>query len=336
MSGSVCVLEGLLEEAQEVVLRGAAWATHSRWSSTQRKFLYFCSISGVKVAVPCSAMLLILYCTWLVRCGHPESSIMQYVDGVRVLNESVGHTHPWAEYDYVARRFKRGLKQLCGKAPLEKLALGGSLVHRLVYACKRDWCGMRMAGVLVVAYVMACRIGHLVPCNARAVHLIRCKHVVVWKVRGMVMKVKVTLPSTKTSRWPIDIWVHRCEEVDTKWLQAVEWLAWFRDAGIVYGEETPLVRLVAVGAKAHKPWYRSGFNKELERMLRGVGVDASRYSGISLRKGCLSDLAVAGRSPLALATHATHKSMNSQMSYVKADEALMMQNGKVLSLCLRA
>jgi len=91
---------------------GAAWATQRRWTSTQRKFMLFCGLSGVKDAVPTTPYLLMCYCAWLMRCGHDHNSIRQYVDGVRVLNCDMGHTHPWQEAAYAANRFKKGLISL--------------------------------------------------------------------------------------------------------------------------------------------------------------------------------------------------------------------------------
>ena len=54
-----------------------------------------------------------------------------------------------------------------------------------------------------------------------------------------------------------------------------------------------------------------------------IGEKTDAYSGISLRKGCLTDLAMAGRSPLAVAKQATHKSLTSQLTYVRADEEML-------------
>ena len=84
------------------------------------------------------------------------------------------------------------------------------------------------------------------------------------------------------------------------------------------------------------PWNRAAFNKQLKERLRLVGVDADAYSGISLRKGCLTDLAMAGRSPLAVARQATHKSLNSQLSYVRADEEMLAENADELGRLLDA
>ena len=69
----------------------SAWATQRRWSSTQRKFLFFCGLVGVRVAVPTPESLIMKYLVWLVRCGHRSyGSMRQYIDGIRVLNMSLG------------------------------------------------------------------------------------------------------------------------------------------------------------------------------------------------------------------------------------------------------
>ena len=81
---------------------------------------------------------------------------------------------------------------------------------------------------------------------------------------------------------------------------------------------------------------RAAFNKELNERLMGIGINPISYSGVSLRnlKGCLTDLAIMGASPLAVSKHATHKSIQSQMHYVAADEAFMYGNSQKLQATL--
>ena len=64
--------------------------------------------------------------------------------------------------------------------------------------------------------------------------------------------------------------------------------------------------------------------------LNKVGINPSSYSGVSLRKGCLTDLAIMGASPLAVSKQATHRSIQSQVSHVSADEAFMHSNATKL------
>ena len=324
------VVDGLDDMVHEVMAAGAAWATQARWSATQRKFLWFCSMRGEKEAVPTSAVLLMRYCAWLVRWGLSHGTILVHIDGVRVLNANFGHEHPWKRCEYVARRFKNGLLQLTGGERQTKLPLRAHIICRMVWAVQRCWLGDRLVAVVVVAYHMAIRIGHLVPGNKMAVHLLRRKHVVLQRVNGLVVRAQVTLPSTKTSRLPIVRWVHRVKGAHER-LCALDWLVWLMGCSTSTGGEVPLVPLAASGVNAAKPWYRNGFSKQLKEVLVRVGENPAQYSGVSLRKGCLTDLTMAGCSPLAVARQATHKSMNSQMAYVRADEELLAQNGKQLA-----
>ena len=84
-------VDGLQEEVERILAAGAAWSTQARWTSSQRKFLWFCSLSGVKKAVPTTASLLMLHCAWLVRGGLAHGTILLHIDGVRVLNANFGH-----------------------------------------------------------------------------------------------------------------------------------------------------------------------------------------------------------------------------------------------------
>ena len=314
---------------------GAAWSTQERWTYSQRKFLWFCSLTGVKRAVPTTPTLLMLFCAWLVRCKLSHGTILVHIDGVRVLNANFGHAHPWAETEYVAKRFKAGLLRLTGGERHPKMPLRAQIIGKMVWAMEMSWSSMRFMAVVVVGYHMAIRIGHLVPANKHAVHLLRRRHVqLVWHGK-LLVKARVTLPSTKTSRCAIVRWVHRVEGAPRR-LSALDWIAWLMQCNKAQGENVPLVTLSFGGSGGGSPWYRAAFNKELKAMLQRMGEKPGDYSGISLRKGCLTDLAVAGRSPLAVAKQATHKSLTSQMSYVEADEELLAGNANELGRLLHA
>ena len=66
-------------------------------------------------------------------------------------------------------------------------------------------------------------------------------------------------------------------------------LAWLLQSG-VGGPNSPLVTKAAMGDGAAMVWTRSSFVQELKERLQAIGVDATRYSGISFRKGCLTEL----------------------------------------------
>ena len=325
-----CVgVDGLEDGVRFILMKGAAWSTQARWTTTQRKFLWFCSLKGVSSAVPTKPVLLMLYCAWLVKCGHTSASITQYVDGVRVLNANFGHEHPWKECAYVAARFKRGLKAVTLSEMKEKLPLRGDMVRRLVNATRLSWLAWRLCAVIVIGYVMGIRIGHLVPpSNNNAPHLLRSKHVTFQSRQGQLLAARVVLPSTKTSTRPIERWLFAQKD---KSVCAVQWLWWLMTSVQNRCAETPLVVYGPCGGHAAHTWNRTAFNRQLKSELMLLGEKPDRYSGISLRKGCLTDLTLAGCSPLAVARHADHNSLNSQLAYVKCDEELLASNGHKLA-----
>ena len=308
---------------------GAAWATQRRWSSTQRKFMLFCGLSGVKDAVPTTPYLLMCYCAWLMRCGHDHNSIRQYVDGVRVLNCDMGHAHPWQEAAYAANRFKKGLSSLTDKHKKrgKKLPLRCKEVLLLVQGVRGDWMAMRFCCVLVCAYCTGSRIGHWCPVsNNDRPHLLTKDSVKLVMVSGKLAKACVTLPSTKTCSHPIEVWVFASK---VRAMCPVAWLKWMMHSTSGEGCD-PLIPHGPLGDASKKVWNRAAFNKELNVRLNKVGINPSSYSGVSLRKGCLTDLAIMGASPLAVSKQATHRSIQSQVSYVSADEAFMHSNATKL------
>ena len=324
-------VDGLEGDVQEVMKRGSAWSTQRRWTSTQIKFLLFCGMAGVTDVVPTSTWVMMLFCSWLVRCGHPHSSIRQYVDGVRVMNLSMGHPWEWGDGGYMVSRFKKGLANVAPVAKVpKKLAMRGWMVRKLVRASNDGWFSRRLVCVTVVAYASGTRIGHWCPASrSRAPHLVRRGMVRCVRSGGRVVRAVVTLPSTKTSRLPVDVTL--CARADGDVRCCPVWcLLWLMRCNPHCGDGDPVV--VDGPHLTHKsvPWLRGSFNSCLREGVRRLGLDPGLYSGISLRKGCLTDLAVSGASPLAVSKQGTHKSLQSQLHYVQADEEFMMMNASRL------
>jgi hypothetical protein len=331
-----------------IMKSGSAWNTQLRWTSTQRKYLYFCGLAGVKQAIPTTAFLLMAFCAWLVRCGHDHLSIRQYVDGVRVLNCDLGHEHPWKLVAYAADRFKKGLKNVAPHIPKDdkmKLPLRGHLVVKLVMDAKLDWLARRFCCVLVLAYSTASRIGHWCPAsNTNKPHLLTRGCVdLIMDGGGEVLQACITLPSTKTSPTPIKVWVWRGDDPKVCPVRCLVWLLtplaphsqhFGSTSRLELRPKDPLVPHSPHFGSTSRVWNRAAFNKELSDRLVRIGINPLQFSGVSLRKGCLTDLAIMGASPLAVSKHATHKSIQSQMHYVAADEAFMYGNSEKLQTAL--
>ena len=144
------------------------------------------------------------------------------------------------------------------------------------------------------------------------------------------MQACITLPSTKTSPTPIKVWVWRGDDPMVCPVRCLVWLLTNANAK----PRDPLVPHSPHFGSISRVWNRAAFNKELSDRLVRIGINPLQFSGVSLRKGCLTDLAIMGASPLAVSKHATHKSIQSQMQYVAADEAFMYGNSEKLQTAL--
>ena len=189
---------------------------------------------------------------------------------------------------------------------------------------KLDWLARRFCCVLVLACSTASRIGHWSPAsNTNKPHLLTRGCVdLIMDGGGEVLQACITLPSTKTSPTPIKVWVWRGDDPKVCPVRCLVWLL------------TPLAPHSEHFGSTSRAWNRAAFNKELSDRLVRIGINPLQFSGVSLRKGCLTDLAIMGASPLAVSKHATHKSIQSQMHYVAADEAFMYGNSQKLQATL--
>jgi hypothetical protein len=210
------------------------------------------------------------------------------------------------------------------------------MVSSMVRRAEVSWRGKRFSCTAVCLFVLGVRVGHMAPYSNGAhhkVHMIYTRHVTCFSRNGRWWKAKVVLPSTKTCRYPQEVWVE-ADAAGGSSCCPVTCLAWLLQSG-VGGPNSPLVTKAAMGDGAAMVWTRSSFVQELKERLQAIGVDANRYSGISFRKGCLTELTLGGASPLAVAKQGTHKDINSQQSYLEVDEVFMRRNACTLTKALK-
>lgn len=303
---------------------GAAVNTRARWSSTQNRFVRFAMLLGYEQFVPTSPLLLILWCTQLHGEGKPWTSIRQYVDGVNNMNVGFGFEKPWSgEYAYLAHRFRRGLIAL-SVPPQPKLPITADVLRALwgvmplTELASTCWC------TAVLLFHLGVRIGNVLPPAANRVAM-------VVKVNGVDFaqcgtRAIVTLPYTKTVREPVHRFVFAAATEQFCPLQALNSLTLAHAAQ--QGGDMPLVMNPCTG----KPLTSAVFVAELRRWMHAIqGMEGSRYSGVSFRKGTLQELARAGVSRPNIALHATHSSMQSQKHYITLDEGVQQANAMHLA-----
>ena len=171
------------------------------------------------------------------------------MDGVRVLNVSMGHPHPWCKQSYGVDRFEKGMRNLLAKGgDGGKLAIRAVMVRAMVSRCEVSWLGKRFACVCVVLFVLGVRVGHVAPYSNQphhTTHLILKRHVTCYVKNGVLWKAKVVLPSTKTCRYAQEVWVE-ADVLGGAELCPVACLAWLLQSS-TGGPHSPLVVRAAMG-----------------------------------------------------------------------------------------
>ena len=168
-------------------------------------------------------------------------------------------------------------------------------------------------------FYLGVRIGNLLPTTTTQTAM-------VVKVQGMEVlgggeRGSVWIPLTKTIRHPICRCIWAAPNVMFCPVEAVSALT--SQHGELNKGEVPL----ALNPKTRKPLCRAAFMGEVRRWMSKVdGLDASRYSGVSFRKGCLQELARAGVSSPDIAAQATHSDEQSQRHYISLDEKVQQLN----------
>ena len=298
---------------------GAATSTRARWSSTQNRFIRFAMLMGHEQFVPTSPLLLILWCTHLHGEGKPWASIRQYIDGVNNMNVGFGFEKPWSgAYAYLAHRFRRGLIALSipsqAKLPITADVMRAMWeVLPLTQMASTCWCAA------VLLFFLGVRVGNVLPpASTRVAMVVKYDGVDILDEGDRAL---VTLPYTKTVRQPVHRFVFAAGEEQFCPLQALFSLT------LAHGDQqqggVPLVLHPGTG----KPLTSAVFVAEVRRWMQLVpGLDGSRYSGVSFRKGTLQELARAGVSRPDIALQATHSNMQSQQHYITLDEGVQQVN----------
>jgi site-specific recombinase XerD len=291
-------IESLLREAREYLDASLAPNTRRAYAVDLREFRTWCDAHSVNW-MPAEATTLVAYLTSLAKT-HKVSSITRRLAAISVAHRfSQQKTNPVK--DFKVRQLVEGIKRKKKCAPTQKQPTVTLHIKEMVGEIPPTLQGLRDKALLLLGFSGALRRSELVGIDVEDLAL--CKE-------GLV----VTIRKSKTDQYSHGRKVGVCfgDHEETCPVKAVT--AWMRAGGIGDG---PLFRAV----KWNKVQAGRLSDKAVARMVNrygaDIGLEASQFSGHSLRSGLVTSAIQAGVDPLDVQRHSGHASLDMLKRYIR-------------------
>jgi site-specific recombinase XerD len=297
-NSQVSEIESLLHEAREYLDASLAPNTRRAYAVDLREFRTWCDAHTVSW-MPAEATTLVAYLTSLAKT-HKVSSITRRLAAISVAHRfSQQKTNPVK--DFKVRQILEGIKRKKKCAPTQKQPTVTLHIKEMVGEIPPTLQGLRDKALLLLGFSGALRRSELVGIDVEDLAL--CKE-------GLV----VTIRKSKTDQYSFGRKVGVCfgDHEDTCPVKAVT--AWMKAGGIGDG---PLFRPV----KWNKIQEQRLSDKAVARMVKrygaDIGLEASKFSGHSLRAGLVTSAIQAGVDPLDVQRHSGHASLDMLKRYIR-------------------
>ena len=297
-NNQVSEIESLLLEAREYLDASLAPKTRQAYAMDLREFRTWCDAHSCSW-MPAEANTLVAYVTSMAKT-HKVSSITRRLAAISVAHRFLQQkTNPVK--DFKVRQLLEGIKRKKKCAPTQKQPTVTLHIKEMVGEIPPTLQGLRDRALLLLGFSGALRRSELVGIDVEDLAL--CKD-------GLV----VTIQKSKTDQYSYGRKVGVCfgEHEDTCPVKAVT--NWMKGAAISTGA---LFRPV----KWDKVQDTRLSDKAVARMVKrygaDIGLEASKFSGHSLRAGLVTSAIQAGVDPLDVQRHSGHASLDMLKRYIR-------------------
>ena len=292
------IIEALLHEAREYLDASLAPNTRRAYASDLREFRLWCEEHKASW-MPAEANTLVAYLTALAKT-HKVSSITRRLAAISVAHRfSQQKTNPVK--DFKVRQLVEGIKRKKKCAPTQKQPTMTLHIKEMVGEIPPTLQGLRDKALLLLGFSGALRRSELVGIDVEDLAL--CKE-------GLV----VTIKKSKTDQYSFGRKVGVCfgDHEETCPVKAVT--AWMKAGGIGDG---PLFRPVRWSKVQQQRLSDKAVARMVKRYGADIGLEASKFSGHSLRAGLVTSAIQAGVDPLDVQRHSGHASLDMLKRYIR-------------------
>lgn len=311
--------------------------TRSKGSSRRLKFIDFCVAEGyMPVPIPTPPVMYMRFMLWLPNNGISSGwkGCLAYVTELANWNLQLGFKDRRDEISYWWSTFRLNFKNMVtnwrkhAKLPLRPWMFMALLDSALQSpSSQRAPSDLRDAAAYSVLYFTSQRIGHVgVSSAAGQVHALRFGSLLFYPSLRNPQMVFVYFHSTKTRGVASGTGYWTAISVQPQLRYCPVQILRLHFTRTYSGNQDGFLFQMANGS----PMSRSCFTTNLRSRLHSAGVDASKYSGISFRKGALSTLGAANVPSHKIADFADHADVQTSRIYMMDTMVSRAATGQVI------
>jgi integrase len=309
---SAALLAHSYSRAEAYERNSKAENTRRGYRSDWRSFDAWCTSAGLP-SLPATPETVALYISAIAET-HKPATIGRHLAAIASAHKARGHSSPASMQHGAVSAVWKGIKRTHGTAQLQKAPTLTANIRAMVGTLPDRLIGTRDRALLLVGFAGAFRRSELVGLNREDID---------FTADGLV----VTLQRSKTDQEgkTRKVGLPYGGNPDTCPVRSLR--AWLDAAAIEAG---PLFRWVNRHGKM-QPGRLSGTAVALivKRHASAAGLDASKYSGHSLRAGLATSAAIAGASDRSIMNQTGHRSINMVRRYVR-DASLFRENAAAM------
>jgi integrase len=234
----------------------------------------------------------------LAKC-HKPSSIDRIRAAIRMAHESAGYSDPT---DHISiRKELKGIRNKKGTAKTKKAPTLSTDIKAMIATLPESTIGIRDKALLLIGFAGAFRRSELVD--------IQIEH-----LQETTEGIKILLPRSKTDQEGAGrlVAIRRGANPATCPVRALK--AWIEVTGIVSGS---LFRRVDRHGNIKDSMTAQSVALVVKRAAEAAGLDASQYSGHSLRAGFVTQGAINGATETNIMRQTGHKSYETVRGYIR-------------------
>jgi site-specific recombinase XerD len=299
-------LTTLAETAREYIQQAKAENTLRAYRADWGHFTAWCAARGF-TSLPATTGTTTLYLTDL-SSTHKVGTLTRRLSAISQAHKLAGHESPTRAA--VVRILMAGIRRANGTAPNGKAPVLTEDIRAMVATLPGGILGIRDRALLLIGFAGAFRRSELVALDHADCEFTRA---------GLV----VTIRRSKTDQEAHGrkVGIPYGSTIETCPVRALQ--AWLGASAITGG---PLFRSITRHVRM-QPGRLSGYAVALvvKRYAAAAGLDASRYSGHSLRAGLATSAAIAGASERSIMNQTGHRSIGMVRRYIR-DGSLFREN----------
>ncbi len=297
------VLERAFELARHYARQSRSANTWRAYQSDWRRFEGWCGSLDL-ASLPAAPETVAMFIAQEAAHGRNPSTLARRLAAIRLVHRGAGVASP---HDALAvTEVMRGIRRAWGRAPDRKAPAFDDEIKRMVDLVDPDSAkGRRDRVLLLFGFAGAFRRSELVALEVRHLE---------YRDNG----VKVTIEVSKTDQEAQGQVIAILRQPGSRYCPVQALDAWRTAAQI---ESGPLFRRMNRGDKVSE----SGLTSQsialiVKSLARKAGLDSTRYSGHSLRRGFLSSAARKRASIFKMADQSRHRSLDVLRQYVKDED----------------